>query len=200
MITQSHVNQRVVFALNINLPQSVYLDYLVKKSLISDSAQISLDRAETVSRLPLVFSKLDTVYRHLKTLEKSGALVILKSGRTDIIEVRKDIVNCWLDDVNEDYVLSLFLQDLRKEVTPHAEPDVNRTRKQVINRKTKTMVFERDKYRCLNCDTHLGLSVDHIIPESKGGSSQMDNLQTLCITCNKSKASKTMEEWLGGAQ
>lgn len=54
----------------------------------------------------------------------------------------------------------------------------------------RTKVFERDAYRCVHCATHLSLTVDHIKPESKGGTLAFDNLQTLCRPCNSSKGAK----------
>ncbi len=59
-----------------------------------------------------------------------------------------------------------------------------------ISNKIRQIVFERDLYRCVSCATHLQLSVDHIIPESLGGSSDIDNLQTLCLPCNLNKGQK----------
>lgn len=34
------------------------------------------------------------------------------------------------------------------------------------------------------------LTKDHIVPKSKGGSNRLDNLQTMCETCNRKKADK----------
>lgn len=68
-------------------------------------------------------------------------------------------------------------------------------RKAVITQTLRTQVFERDEYRCIVCTTHTKLTVDHIHPESKGGATELDNLQTLCQSCNSSKGTKTMNEW-----
>lgn len=54
-------------------------------------------------------------------------------------------------------------------------------------------VFKRDGYTCRICQKAGGeLEVDHIVPVSKGGSNAMENLQTLCWTCNSGKAAKLM--------
>lgn len=43
-------------------------------------------------------------------------------------------------------------------------------------------------YRCLCCGkTGVKLTVDHIIPVSLGGSSNIDNIQPLCLPCNARK-------------
>ena len=60
-----------------------------------------------------------------------------------------------------------------------------------ISGKTRLDVFERDDYRCQMCgrtvDDGIKLHIDHIVPFSKGGSSEMDNLQVLCHECNLAK-------------
>jgi len=51
-------------------------------------------------------------------------------------------------------------------------------------------VLHRDRFKCLLCGDHPArnpecvLHVDHMIPWSKGGRTHMDNLRTLCATCN----------------
>ena len=53
-------------------------------------------------------------------------------------------------------------------------------------------VFKRDGYRCVECgasvDDGATLHIDHIIPLSRGGSDELDNLQTLCKDCNMNKS------------
>lgn len=65
-----------------------------------------------------------------------------------------------------------------------------RRRKEKISQRLRRQVFERDGYRCRSCSTHLQLSVDHITPESKGGTLDFDNLQTLCRSCNSRKGAR----------
>lgn len=49
-------------------------------------------------------------------------------------------------------------------------------------------VLKRDHYRCRLCKaTGIPLEVDHVIPVARGGSDALDNLQTLCIPCNRGK-------------
>ena len=46
---------------------------------------------------------------------------------------------------------------------------------------------------CLACGSTEAITIDHIIPLSKGGGSQMDNLQLLCKSCNCSKQANTID-------
>lgn len=55
-------------------------------------------------------------------------------------------------------------------------------------------ILRRDHFRCVICgasaDDGARLHVDHIIPVSKGGKSEYDNLRTLCERCNIGKSDK----------
>lgn len=63
-------------------------------------------------------------------------------------------------------------------------------KKEKIKRSLSKQVMERDAYRCVSCGTHIDLSCDHIIPESKGGATVIENLQTMCRPCNSRKGAK----------
>ena len=53
-------------------------------------------------------------------------------------------------------------------------------------------VFKRDNYTCVQCgaskEDGATLHIDHIIPVSRGGTDELDNLQTLCSDCNLNKS------------
>ncbi len=48
-------------------------------------------------------------------------------------------------------------------------------------------VFERDGYRCCECDADDRLECDHVIPLMHRGPTTVENLQTLCRSCNARK-------------
>jgi 5-methylcytosine-specific restriction endonuclease McrA len=45
-------------------------------------------------------------------------------------------------------------------------------------------------FKCLCCNRKRKLTADHVIPVSKGGTSNIDNIQPLCRPCNSSKGAK----------
>lgn len=62
--------------------------------------------------------------------------------------------------------------------------------KSKITHDFKWAVWKRDNFTCINCGSRDNLSVDHILPESKGGKLTMENTQTLCISCNSKKGAR----------
>ena len=52
---------------------------------------------------------------------------------------------------------------------------------------TRRAVFARDEWTCQYCGARSNLTVDHVIPKSKGGSSSWDNIVASCAPCNRRK-------------
>ena len=66
-----------------------------------------------------------------------------------------------------------------------------RPTKERIPHKLKWKIWLRDNFTCQHCGSRENLTVDHISPESKGGQTTKDNLQTLCRECNSKKGNKS---------
>ena len=56
---------------------------------------------------------------------------------------------------------------------------------------TRKAVLARDAYTCQYCGHQAnGLTVDHVIPRSRGGSSEWENIVASCAPCNRRKGNR----------
>jgi len=58
-------------------------------------------------------------------------------------------------------------------------------------------IYMRDKFRCQYCGEKKNateLTLDHILPRSRGGDNSPVNIVTACIPCNNRKSNRTPEE------
>jgi 5-methylcytosine-specific restriction endonuclease McrA len=63
----------------------------------------------------------------------------------------------------------------------------------------RDQVLARDGSVCAYCHGETtSPHIDHVIPLSRGGSSELTNLVVACPRCNISKGDRTPEEWGGG--
>ena len=84
--------------------------------------------------------------------------------------------------------------ELRSESTSLARPVVIRlvsyvkVPRDAHRRKiTRRAVFARDSWTCQYCGSRSNLTVDHVIPRSKGGTSSWENIVASCAPCNRRK-------------
>jgi 5-methylcytosine-specific restriction endonuclease McrA len=71
-------------------------------------------------------------------------------------------------------------------------------------------LIERDGNRCHYCGIEMvpnpfdgtylqnAISVDHVVPRKEGGSSRLENLVLACRRCNRSKMTKSYQEFKQG--
>ena len=68
----------------------------------------------------------------------------------------------------------------------------------VVPSLTNTKLFKRDKFTCTYCGSvhpgGHGLTRDHIIPTSKGGTDSWINTSSACRSCNHRKADRLLED------
>ena len=82
--------------------------------------------------------------------------------------------------------IGAMLYRLVEKKIPHA----NYGSKTHIPSSLRWDVWERDDFTCQHCGIRKNLSIDHIVPESRGGTLVNDNLQTLCKSCNSKKGAE----------
>lgn len=63
-----------------------------------------------------------------------------------------------------------------------------------IYRANRTRIYKRDGFECIYCGSKKNLTLDHVIPKSRGGANTWENLVTSCFKCNLKKADRTPQE------
>jgi 5-methylcytosine-specific restriction endonuclease McrA len=124
---------------------------------------------------------LNASYEPLNVCTVRRAHVLVYKGKAEVIE-RLD-------------------QPLRSATSSFIRPHVIRLVHYVrvpraIQRKiSRRALFARDGWRCVYCGTSGGrLTLDHVVPRSKGGESIWENVVTACAPCNLHKGDRTLEQ------
>ncbi len=55
-------------------------------------------------------------------------------------------------------------------------------------------IYKRDGYTCVYCNSRDHLTLDHVLPKSRGGCDTWENMVTCCSKCNRKKDNRTPEE------
>lgn len=112
-----------------------------------------------------------------------------ESAASEYFNVDESILLCHVcaENIMESVHMARYGEYIRRE----NEPRLNtKYKKKNIPASLKVMVHEKYAYKCVSCGTQKNLTCDHIIPESKGGETTLENLQTMCKSCNSSKGVK----------
>lgn len=126
------------------------------------------------------------------------AVLVLNQDYTPltVCTVQKAFLLMFLDKA--DLILQLDDRQLRSISKNYPFPSVVRIKRYVsIPYKgvvmSRSNIFKRDGGKCQYCGTKKDLTLDHVIPRSKGGKSTWTNLVTACKKCNSRKGDSSLD-------
>ncbi|KAI3879045.1 hypothetical protein MKW92_014036 [Papaver armeniacum] len=125
---------------------------------------------------------LDISYRPVNVVCWKRAICLEFMEKADVLEYYDQTV----DSPSGSFYIPAVLR------VPHLLQVVKRRRiKQNLSRKN---ILFRDVFMCQYCSSRESLTIDHVLPISRGGEWTWENLVTACVKCNSKKGHKTMEE------
>jgi 5-methylcytosine-specific restriction endonuclease McrA len=124
---------------------------------------------------------LNASYEPLNVCSVRRAHVLVFKGKAEVLEEHETPLHSSTSTFPRPHVIRL-VQYVR----------VPRTAKRKISRRA---LFARDGWSCVYCGTSGGrLTLDHVVPRSRGGDSVWENVVTACAPCNLRKGDKLPEE------
>lgn len=128
----------------------------------------------------VVFSKN---YLPMSQVNIKRAIALLITGKAEPL----DLINGKLFEVRSPSLVLLVPEWIRLTITGSERvwkvPPVNRRE-----------VLRRDQRICQYCGSTKQLTLDHVIPRSKGGKHSWENVVTACERCNSRKGNRTPQQ------
>lgn len=123
---------------------------------------------------------LNQNFEPLNVCNVRRALVLVLGGKAEVLELNHQIVYTPTRSIHCPSVIRL--SHLIKRPRPRA-------------RLSRREIFIRDNYTCQYCGARVrDLTIDHVIPRSKGGPHTWGNLVSACKMCNHRKGGKNLSE------
>jgi 5-methylcytosine-specific restriction endonuclease McrA len=117
---------------------------------------------------------LNASYEPINVCTVRRAVVLLLKEKAEVIE-------------HSDWELHSETMSLQRPVVIRLVTYVRIPRDTHRRKITRRAVFARDQWTCQYCGSRSNLTVDHVVPKSKGGSSSWDNIVASCAPCNRRK-------------
>ena len=146
--------------------------------------ELSASENRNIANLNAIFSRrvlvLNQSYEPLTVCSPQRAMALIFLAKADLLESYR---NKYIRTVNRKFALPsvIKLQDYVK--IPYRSVEIS-----------KRNIIKRDNNTCQYCGSKLQLTIDHIIPKSRGGEDTWENLVAACIRCNNSKGNLTPKE------
>lgn len=105
--------------------------------------------------------------------------VLVDKGKAEIIKSDHNPIVCGFKTYVRPVIIRLlkYINHFRKGLKP-----------------SRNRIYKRDDNKCVYCGSNRNLTLDHIIPKSRGGLNNWMNLVTSCFKCNSKKGDRTPEE------
>jgi 5-methylcytosine-specific restriction endonuclease McrA len=126
---------------------------------------------------------LNATYEPLSVVSLQRAIVLLLKEKAELVEAAEERLHAAYTSLPVPLVIRLVYY-VR---LPHP----------VTLSPSRRTVIARDNYTCQYCSATPGranLTLDHVIPRSRGGKTSWDNVVTACRACNMRKGNRTPEE------
>ena len=126
--------------------------------------------------------KLDASYRPIEVIDALEALVMCLIGKAIPVETYDEKIN----SVTKSFELPAVI--VLKSVIKFKFTTVACNRQNIV---------WRDNNKCQYCGNHFStdkLTMDHVLPKSRGGKNTWENLVAACKKCNQKKGSRTVGE------
>lgn len=131
---------------------------------------------------------LNSDYTFLSTISVKKAISLITRGKAEIVKTLKDkIIKNYENTVNFEHPIIIKLVKFVRLMYGKSVP------------LSKRNILVRDNYQCQYCGKQFtygskSITLDHIVPRSKGGNTSWLNCVASCKKCNESKGSKKLSE------
>ena len=125
---------------------------------------------------------LDETWRPVAVVTWQRAMYLLVTGKAQPVHEYDDVR---IRSAREEFKLPSILRMLARH---------KRKKSVTFNRLS---VFARDNFQCSYCGIHCSpkkMTIDHVLPLSRGGQNRWTNVVAACGACNNKKGNKTPKE------
>ncbi|MCO5250112.1 MAG: HNH endonuclease [Candidatus Kapabacteria bacterium] len=124
---------------------------------------------------------LNQSYEPITVCSAKKAFLLIYLLKAELVEVR---TNKSIRTINRAFPYPSVIKLVSYIKMPYKRIDLSRKN-----------ILKRDNHRCQYCGKKtLDITIDHIIPKSRGGMDTWDNLVAACVRCNNRKGNRTPDE------
>ena len=126
---------------------------------------------------------LNASYEPLHVVTTKRAVILLLKEKAEVVEAAEQLLRSERMGLRKPLVIRLvqYVKVPRKLALPL----------------TRRLVLARDAYTCQYCGSQPNraiLTIDHVLPRSRGGGKRWENVVAACRPCNQRKGNRTPKE------